>query len=222
MERRILALTIVALAACGSGEDAAPPLEPEEVVTRSSAAMAAMESASFEMEVRGAPVEIEGLEFAGVKGDYSAPASSVAVLEMRVGTVTVEMSTISIGNRTWLTDPFTGAWSELPQGVGFNPATVFGSEGWVSLLNKDLSGAAVRGRGGNYLLAGSVAAGRVERLTAGIVADQQVEIELVIDSKTFHVLTADFSTESNEGTTDWHIELGGFNRTVAIEAPATG
>ena len=222
MERRFLILTIVALAACGSGEDPAASLEPEEVVARSAAAMAAMESASFEMELRGAPVEIEGLEFAGARGDYSAPASAVAVLEVRVGTATVEMSTISIGGRTWLTQPLTGTWSEVPQGLGFNPAIVFGSEGWVSLLTEDLSGAAVRGSGQDYLLAGSVTAERVELLTAGIVANQQVEIELVIDSETFHVLTADFSTESDEGTTDWHIELGSFDRPVTIEAPATG
>lgn len=219
---RILALTLVALVACGPGEDAAPLVEPEEVVRRSSGAMAELESASFEMEVRGAPVEIEGLEFAGAKGRYSAPVSAVAVLDMRIGTSTIEMSTISIGDRTWLTDPLTGTWSELSQGVGFNPAIVFGTEGWAALLTEDLSGSTVRGKGTNHLLAGSATAGRVELLTAGIVADQQVEIELVIDSETFHVLTADFSTESDEGTTDWHIELGSFDRVVTIEAPTTG
>ncbi len=222
MERRILVLTFVALVGCGPGDEAAPALEAEEVVRRASAAMAAMESASFEMEVRGAPVEIEGLRFAGARGDYSAPASAAAVLEMRVGTATFEMSTIAVGSRTWLTDPLTGTWSELPTGLGFNPAIVFGSEGWVSLLTKDLDGAAVGSRDGNYLLAGSVGKERVELLTGGIVADQQVSIELVIDSDTFHVLKAEFSTESDQGTSDWYIELSNFDRGVTIEPPVTG
>lgn len=222
MQRRILALAVVAFTACGSGEEATSTLESEQVVAGASAAMAAIESAAFEIELRGAPVEIEGLEFVRAKGDYSAPSSAAAVLEMRVGTVTVEMSTISIEDRTWLTDPITAAWGELPQGVGFNPAIVFGAEGWVALLAEDLSGVAVRREGGIYRLNGPVSARRVERLTAGIVTDQQVDIGLSVDSATLHVLTADFVTESAGGSTDWHIQLGSFDRTVVIEAPTTG
>ena len=183
--------------------------------------MASLESASFKMEVSGAPVQIEGLEFASAKGNYSTPASAAAVLEMRFGTATVEMSTISIDDRTWLTDPLSGNWSELPPGLGFNPAIVFGPEGWAAMLTTDLGGTDDDERGGNYLLTGSVAAERVDLLTAGIVADQQVEIELVVDSETFHVLTADFSTTADEGITDWHIELGSFDGVVTINAPAS-
>ena len=181
-----------------------------------------MGSASFEMEVSGTPVKIQGLEFARAEGNYQAPASAIAVLEMRIGSTTVEMTTISIDDKTWLTDPLTGAWTELLQGVGFNPAIVFGSEGWASMLKNDLSGSTVGGSGGDYLLAGNVTAERVEHLTAGIVADQQVRIELLIDSETFHILTAEFSTDGDEGSTDWHIELGSFGVALTIEAPDIG
>ena len=89
-------------------------------------------------------------------------------------------------------------------------------------MTKDRGGAAGRSREGNDLPAGSVGKGRVELRTGGIVADQQVSIELVIDSDTFHVLKAEFSTESDQGTSDWYIELSNFDRGVTIEPPVTG
>lgn len=183
--------------------------------------MSAVEFAGFEMVTSRAPVVIQGLEFVSAEGDYAAPDSSRGILTMKASGLTVELATVSIGDRTWLTNPLTGAWEELPSGTGFNPAIVFGPEGWVPLLTSDLSEAVISGvEDGEYVVTGTVASPRVEVLTAGVASDQNVDIVLHLDTTTRHITHAEFSTVDEAGTTDWVIDLFDFGEEVDIEAPA--
>ena len=134
--------------------------------------------------------------------------------------ITVDLATISVGERTWLTSPLTGRWEELRAGTGFNPAIFFGPEGWAPLLTEDMSDAVVTGvSGGEYVVTGRVAEHRVEFLTAGIATDQDVAIDLHIDAETLHLTHAEFTTVGDEGTTDWEIDLFDFDEPVTIEPP---
>lgn len=172
------------------------------------------------MTVDGAPVLIMGLEFAEAVGDYRAPDRGQAVLSMMIAGLTIEVATISVAERTWVTDPLTGAWTELEPGEGFNPAVLFGEEGWTALLSNVTGARIEEGGGGDYLVTATAAADRVTRLTAGIVSGQEVEIGFTVDRDTARLVSAEFTTSGAVGNTEWRIRLGPFDDPVDIEPPA--
>jgi len=226
MTTRPIVLWLVAAAlvagACGGGSstDTTAP-EAEQLLADAADAMEALTSAAFDMTRSGEPVVISGMEFLSARGQYGAPDSTQALLEMRASEITVELGTISIGDVTWLTNPLTGGWEELPEGTGFNPAILFEPEiGWRPLLTEDISNVTVADGGdGTWKVSGTVAAERVEVITAGLVSDQEVEADIWIDRETSQVERIEFSTEGEEGTSDWVLELSEFDEPVSIDPP---
>ncbi|MBN2114373.1 MAG: LppX_LprAFG lipoprotein [Acidimicrobiia bacterium] len=217
------ALFLVALLTAACGDTATPPPDAAALVQGAVAAMQSVASARFEMTRAGAPITVEGLVFDSAVGRYAAPAAAEAVLRMRAGDLTVQLGTISMGERTWLTDPLTNRWHELRPGSGFNPAVLFDpDDGWVALLG-DLS--AVRGvpaEAGTYRLAGRVPAARVEALTAGLAPGQEVPVDVWLDASTLHIIRLEFSTVGDEGKSDWVIVMSDFDLPVQIDPPAVG
>ncbi len=100
--RRLLPIALALLAASCGGAPAPGALDPAPLLDGAVAAMAAVESARFEMTHEGAPVTVEGLEFDGAVGRYGAPASAEAVLRVRAGDIAVEMGVRASGaSLTW-------------------------------------------------------------------------------------------------------------------------
>ena len=222
---RVAVVLLVAAAVGGCGDSSSDePLPPvEQVLAQVSEAMAAIASAEFEMSVSGAPVEIMGLEFLDANGTYAAPDRAQAILTMDVSNLTIALATISVGSRTWVTDPLTAQWTELAAGIGFNPAILFGDDGWTALFSGVLTDPQIHGiEDGRYVITAIAPADRVERLTAGVVTDQSVEIEFLIDRITGRLVAADFTTTGAEGATNWRIRLGPFDEPVEIEPPISG
>jgi hypothetical protein len=204
---------------CGGGPGATAP-DPAQLIAGAIAAMQDVPSAHFEMTRSGAPVTVEGLLFDSAVGRYAAPAAAEAVLRMHAADVAVELGTVSIGDRTWLTDPITGRWHELRPGSGFNPAVLFDpAAGWVALL-RDLAGViVVESEGGAHHLHGTVPPERVEALTAGLAPGQAVPMDLWLDAATRHIVRLEFSTVGDEGRSDWLIVMSDFGAAVQIDPP---
>jgi len=219
MRRLLLPVVVLVAAACGGGPGGAP-VDPATLLERAQAAMGAVETASFEMSRAGAPVIVEGLEFTSAVGQYAAPSSAQAVLQMRAGDITVQMGTISVGDRTWLTNPLTGRWEELIPGTGFNPAVLFdAAAGWVAMLT-DLQEASYAGaENGTHHLQGKLPPARVEVLTAGFATGQSVAIDLWLDEDTAHIRRLELSTTGEAGVSDWTITLSGYGEPVEISPP---
>jgi hypothetical protein len=219
----LLALVILA-AACGGGEADAPARDPGDLVAEAADAMDSVASARFEMRRTGEPVTIQGMTFDAAVGEYAAPDAARALLDLRAGDLVLQMGTISIGERTWLTNPLTGDWDELDAGTGFNPARIFDPDlGWRPLLTEDLSDLRSIGiRDGLQVVGGTVAADRVAVLTAGLVEDQAVPIEISLDPETGRIRRVEFSTQGESGETTWVIELSGYDEPVTVEPPSAG
>lgn len=221
--RRLLPLALVWLAAACGGGPAGAPADLAVLLARAQAAMGAVETASFEMSRAGAPVIIEGLEFTSAVGQYAAPSSAQAVLQMRAGDITIQMGTISVAERTWLTNPLTGRWEELAPGTGFNPAVLFdAAAGWVALLTDLQEPSYVGAESGLDHLQGSIPPARVEVLTAGFATGQSVALDLWLDQVTGHIRRLELSTTGEAGVSDWTITLSGYGKPVQIDPPATG
>jgi hypothetical protein len=217
-------------ASCGGSGGVPRVPEPPAVgllVQESADAMAALETARFEMGRSGAAVLVSGIVFDSALGVYEAPDAAKAVLAGQAGDLTVELGTISMGRRTWLTNPLTGAWEELEPGTGFNPAVIFDPEvGWrailLSLLEPSYEGAATLDGQGVWLVSGTIPPERIATLTVGLVAPQSVEVDLFVDPATRLLLRVEFATEGDDGISDWVITLSEFDEPVTIEPPASG
>jgi hypothetical protein len=219
MRRLLLPALALAAAACGAGPDAPSP-DPVRLLERSRTAMAAVETASFEMTRAGAPVTIEGFEFSSAVGRYAAPASAEAVLRVKAGDITVEMGTISVNERTWLTNPLTGRWEELTPGTGFNPAVLFDPEtGWTALLADLTDVSLIATERGTHHLTGTIPGERVNTLTAGIAEAQSVLLHLWVDSSTGLIRRLELSTTGEAGASDWVLVLSDYGEPVQIEPP---
>lgn len=185
--------------------------------------MMEVESASFEMVREGAPVTIAGFEFDSAVGRYAAPSSAEAVLQVRASDIAVQMGTISIGARTWLTNPLTNRWEELATGTGFNPATLFDPDtGWVTLLTDLTDSAFVATEGGAHHLTGTLPPARVETLTAGFAQDQSAAIDLWLDEDSARITRLEMSTTGEAGVSDWVITLSDYDQPVDIQPPPDG
>jgi len=219
VKRLLVPALVMVAAACGSSPEAAP-LDPLPLLAQARAAMASVETASFEMTRSGAPVTIEGFEFSSAVGRYAAPSSAEAVMRVKAGDITLEMGTISVSERTWLTNPLTGRWEELTPGTGFNPAVLFDPEaGWSALL-ADLTGVAfVATEDGAHHLTGTIPGPRVETLTAGIAEPQSVLLHLWLDESTRLIRRLELSTTGDAGVSDWVLILSGYGEPVQIEPP---
>jgi len=222
MRRRLLPAVALLAAACGGG-GSQEALDPAPILARAVVAMTEVTSARFEMTHAGAQVTVEGLAFESAVGRYAAPASAEAVLRVRAGDLVVEMGTISVGERTWLTNPLTGRWEELTPGTGFNPAVLFDPEvGWVALLTDLTDVAFVATEGGTHHLAATVPSVRLEALTAGLVPGQSAPMDLWLDAATGRIARLEFSTVGDEGGSDWVITLYGYGEPVDIAPPEVG
>jgi len=214
-------------ASCG-GQDAPPDpsFDVDALIDEAAAAMGSLESARFTMERSGAPVEVAGLEFTSAEGQYDSPGSARAILQVKIGDLAVEVGTIAIDERVWLTNPLTGGWEEIPEETGFNIAVIFDPHvGWVPLLTEDLSdvryiGIRDGGSGDRHVIHGSIAASRVEFLTAGLVEAQSVESDIWIHPDSGHITRVEFETTLDGAVSRWIIGLSEFDRPVTIEAPA--
>jgi LppX_LprAFG lipoprotein len=223
---------VVAMVGCsGDDESEGPPLPAEAatLVDASSTAMGDVTSVRFELERSGAPIyidEFESLALEKVVGRFAAPGSADAALDVTVdNNLKTTLGAVAIDGTVWLSNPVTGTFEALPPGYDLDPSTFFDPEdGWRPLLAElqevQLVGEEDRG-GKRYHIRGVAPAERMESITAGLVSDQDVPIDLWLRRDTALVTAAEFSTTFDGGVTNWVLELSDYGDTFTIEAPQT-
>ena len=127
----LLALLVLAIAAaCGDGEEEQPQgvlPSPEEAVARLIERANAVKSFHFKLDHEGglSPIPLN-LKLKVAEGDIVVPDRLKADIEARAGSAVVRVQVIGIGERAWITNPFSRQWQELPSGVTirniFDPA----------------------------------------------------------------------------------------------------
>lgn len=192
-------------------------------MAQSAAAMGSIDSAGFELRRSGAEVRVQGMVFDEAVGQYGAPDTARALLDVRAAGVALQLGTIAVADRTWLTNPLTGDWEELELGTGFNAATVFADDtGWQALL-PGMSGARYAGTDGGCSdprrIGGTLPPAAIETLTLGIVPAQEVEVILLVDATTSRLVSASFETDGEAGTSAWEIVLSDYDAPADIAPP---
>lgn len=223
---------VVALAACGGGEDlGGEKLELDAVALqeRSAEAMGDVSSVRFGLARTGAPVFIDGAQsiaLDNIDGRFSVPGSADALLGVTVaGSLRTELGAIAIDEEVWLSNPTTGRFETLPPGFDIDPSLFFDPEdGWrpliAGLTDVVLVGEEQRDDATRYHLTGTAPADRMQVITAGLVSGQDVELDLWLHPVTAEVTAVEFSTEFDGEVSDWVLELTEYGETFDISPPA--
>ncbi len=236
--RRSAALAVAVLlgAACGGGADADEPTGPTlpadagAILTASAAAMGDVTSVRFDLRRGGAPVYIDQFESIAIDrvvGEFTVPQSAQAALDVEVNdSLKTQLAAIALGPEVWLSNPITGEFETLPDGYDIDPSRFFDPEdGWRPLLSGladiQLLGLEQRDGGERYHVRGTATAAQMKIITAGLVGNQDVEIDFWIQPVTGLVRSAAFTTIApNEGgDVDWTLELSQYGDEFTIVPP---
>ena len=159
-----------------------------------------------------------------VDGRFAAPASADAVLTVEVdGSLKTKLGAVAIDDKVWMSNPVTGVFEPLPAGYDIDPSQFFDPEGgWRPLLaglqDPVLVGEVDRD-GKRYQISGVAPAANIEKISAGLVRDQDVPIDFWIHPVTGLVTAAEFTTTYQGAETDWVLELRDYGETFEISPP---
>ncbi len=231
--RKSLAVVLLgsaAVASCGGGD---PSLDGEwlaedvaVIVAASADAMGAVSSVRFELEHTGASVYIDpvdSLALEAVVGRFTVPSEADAIVKVNVNdTLKTELGAVAVGPDVWLSNPITGEFEPLPAGYNIDPRTFFDPRGgWQPLLADLVDPVVIGVEGDRYHLTGTATADRIETVTAGLVAGRDVPVDLWIHPVTAVVTRIEFTTEADNGESDWVLELSDYGEDFTIVAPGS-
>ena len=236
--RRYLAglfgVAAMVITACSSEATPDPPatLPPDQTVVLDAAAllMGQVDTVTFSIERSGAPVFIDPQEFLTFNkavGRFAAPTSADALVTVEVAGFNTEIGAIAFEGTTWISDPLTGNFALAPGGYAFDPATLFDPDiGWRPLLAGGLSqiewvGLDPGASEDRYVLRGLADPERLEVITAGLVRDQEVVLEIRFDTETGAVREVEFSTVYDGDTSTWILAFHGYGEPIEVSPPPT-
>ena len=225
-------VTLMTVSACSS-EDSPDPvttLPPDQAAVLDAAAllMGDVDTVQFSIERSGAPVFIDPLEiltFNKAAGRFEAPTSADALVTVEVAGFNTEIGAIAFEGTTWISDPITGNFALAPGGYAFDPATLFDPDtGWRPLLDGGLSEIEWVGLDSftgsdRYHLRGLADPERLKVITAGLVEDQEVVLDIWFDTETGAVREVEFSTAFEGDTSTWILTFHGYGDPVEVTPP---
>ena len=112
-------LLALALVACGGDSDSKPSANApsaSDLLQKSGAATRAAKSFHFSF-TQGSDATIPmplSFRLVSAEGDYSAPDRIKAAVKAKAASANVSVDIIGVGERTWITNPFTRRWQSLP------------------------------------------------------------------------------------------------------------
>lgn len=145
--RALLALSAFVLLGCGGGggERDVPDLSAEEVLRRAAERFVDVSSFHFRLSHENGTTQLPlNLELRTAEGDVQVPDRLAAEIEARAVATNVRVRAVGIGDRTWITNPFTRQWQELPGDASIRSAADPG--GLINAVVEAIRDAQVAGR----------------------------------------------------------------------------
>ncbi len=205
-----------------------PDADPTDVFAAAAEAMGAVTSVEFRLERDGAPVfidQFESLALDGLIGQFTVPGRAQAQLRITVDDdLATEIGAIAVGEEIWISNPVTGDFETLPDGIDIDPSQFFDpDDGWRPLLSglRDVELVGIVDRDGErYHLRGIAPASEVENITVGLVEDQDITIDVWVHPGTSLVTHVEFETNLGNGTSQWSLEMARYGASFTIRPPA--
>lgn len=229
--RYICWLVILLLVSCT--EEPLPSLSGEEIVGQTAVRLSALSGFQFRIERSGAPAYVDPpnntISFRRAEGQYVAPDRAQAVVRVIAPGFVTEVNVISVADIQWQTNVVTGAWEELPPGLGFNPAILFDPEvGLQAILSNHLSEITVQepitlpeGNERLYVLNAIIDGDAMFQMSNGLIGPEAVTAVLYIHPQTFDLHRAIITEPEpdREEPSIWQVDLTQFDTVVEIEPP---
>ena len=217
----LLAAAAIAVGCSGDDQTGAASVEPpvDEVLAASAEAMAGVETVRFDIVRSGAPVFVdpaESIAVDAVTGTVEVPDRAEALLTVTIdGSISTQLGAAADADGTLLSNPVTGEFEPLPIGFDLDPRQFFDPVGgWrpliAGLVDAELVGQDDRG-GPRYHVRGTAPAERIRAVTAGLVRNQDVVVDLWIDPDSGLVSAVEFDTVFDDATSSWVLELAGYD-----------
>jgi hypothetical protein len=128
--RRLLpllpALLLLAIACGGDDKDGGALPPPSDVLAKAQQRLSALKTFHFKLSQENSSIPLPlpiPLRLAGAEGDVAVPDRLSAQVEAQAGGLPVRVSVISVGDRTWITNPFTRQYERLPGNVSLREVT---------------------------------------------------------------------------------------------------
>lgn len=230
-----LSMALLIAGCSSSGSAGESESTAEQAMTDAAVAMADVDSAAFTIEQTGASIAIDDagqLGFQSAEGRYAAPASAEAVITVDALGFTTQVGAVAIDGTLWFTNPLSGEWTEAPESLTFDPATVFDPDQGLPVLLEEGAAAAeyvTAEEVGDDVEAGdsqrwvrtAVGAERVSVLTGGLVTSA-TDVDLLIDTATDRLAEVRFDLDLDDGVSNWVMTVDDYDADVTIDPPELG
>jgi lipoprotein LprG len=192
--------------------------------------MLGVESFHFLIDVSGKPVatdETGAFSILSVEGDLRRPADVLATVKVRGGGSLIDIRTIALAGKQYVTNPITRQWQCAPTGSLFNPAVLFdpanGIEHMLQSEFKDVTlvgSEDIEGRP-NIHLRGTLAGPPLMTISANSIGHGDVQGELWADAETLRItkiVLVDPATDAANPTT-LTMTFSDYDKAVDVREP---
>ncbi len=204
----------------------APPAPTAiELLERAAQKVASASSVHFTLVRVGDPVVLDrtaGLSFTEATGDLKAPdrVRAKAKVISPLGAATLDVLWLPEG--AFVSNPFTGGFTQLPTRPTFDPSVLLGGEGIPGILRSSVRNATIVGTekaGGvdaHHIRADADGA-KLSALTGGVVISGTHRVDVWIDAATSQVVR--LVAAEPGGAASWRLDLSDYDRPVEIGKP---
>lgn len=218
------AVAVLAIMGCGGDKTAGPAVSPQEALSRSKAAMAAVAGFKFELtHPAGATSLPGGLFLTRADGAVAAPDRLAVNAEANFGRVFVKVQAVVIGGETYMTNFLTGAWAAVPPQD--SPFSFLDPPRLVASLLGEVTGPSFVERprpGGDLVVAGKISAAPFAALVGAVDASKTVAVKLKLEAGTFFLKEAlvEGALQTGDGPAAARlIKFSGFGEEIKVERP---
>ncbi len=229
-----LGASVGSLAVAASSQSSATPAaadsEAQPLLLRASDRLSETTTVRFNLEVDGDTYIDDGqdIRLVSAQGALSRPASVDVEFQVELlGSQTVSIRMISIGEDSWTTDLLTGQWAPSPEEFGYNPTVLFDNQDGLGPVAGRLVDPVVEGREEiasreAWKVVGTVSDEVIEPLTSGTIKGDEIIISLWLDVETGDILRLGVAEPEDAPKTNpatWTMTLTGHNSDLTIQRP---
>ena len=234
----IALLTIVILVFPGCNQSAAPSspaptqvpsptaLTPAEIISQAGEKLGSISSFHFVLDHNGGGTPISGgIEMTKADGDVVKPDKLKMTITGAAMGMTIEVQLITIGDQTYMTNPFTSQWDLLPN--DFKVLSVFDPNSGIAAILKGLNNPNKLNdepiQGVNcYHLSGGIDSGKLSSITGSSVQGVNIATEVWVGKDDFWPRQFKLDgkiTDTEKPGIVRTLSLSAFNSPVSIVSP---
>lgn len=204
----------------------APPAPTAtELLEKAAQKVASARSVHFTLVRVGDPILLDrtaGLSFTEATGDLQLPdrVRAKAKVISPIGAATLDVLWLPEG--AFVSNPFTGGFTQLPTRPAFDPSVMLGAEGIPGILRSNVRNATIVGTekaGGvdAHHVRAEADGAKLSALTGGVVISGTHRIDVWIDAATSQLIR--LTAAEPGGAASWRLDLSDYDKPVEIGKP---